>query len=32
MLDVVTVVCFVVLFPLSVLYVHGCNWLKGGPQ
>jgi hypothetical protein len=29
MLDVIAIFSFIVLFPLSVFYVHGCNWLKG---
>ncbi len=29
MLDVVTVLSFLILFPVSVLYVHGCEKLKG---
>ncbi|RZU42315.1 hypothetical protein BDD14_3877 [Edaphobacter modestus] len=29
MLDVVALILFVILFPLSLLYVHGCERLKG---
>lgn len=29
MLDLVAVISFAILFLLSLLYVHGCNRLKG---
>jgi hypothetical protein len=29
MLDAVALIAFFVLFPLSLLYVHGCERLKG---
>lgn len=29
MLDLVAVLAFFVLFPLGLIYVHGCDLLKG---
>jgi hypothetical protein len=29
MLDIVAIFSFITLFPLCVLYVHGCEQLKG---
>ena len=29
MLDVIAILSFIILFPLCVLYVHGCEQLKG---
>ncbi len=32
MLDLIAIVTLIILFPLSLLYVHGCARLKGKNQ